>query len=86
MSQKRVKDKMLRPGDFADKAVRPRPDLADIEPARAPETPSLICVKECNVPGVGTWPAGAIITDPDTISKVQGSPYFQPVAATQEGG
>ncbi len=85
MSQKRAKDKMVRPGDFPDKA---EPAGGDLPPpaARPTETPALQCVMECNVPGVGTWKAGAIITDPDTISKVQGSPFFQPVAATQEGG
>jgi hypothetical protein len=42
---------------------------------------SVTCIQECNVPGVGTWKAGDVITDPVVIGKISGSPYFKP---TQE--
>lgn len=74
MSQKRVKDKMVRPGDFPEKA----PGLAA---ARDEAVVELVCVSECVVPGAGRFLAGANVTDPALIAKLLGSPCFKP---TQE--
>ena len=82
MSQKKVHDKMIRPGQIKDKGAHVGDEVL------LPSIPdgTYICVKECNVPGVGTWKSGDTISDEETILKVKGSPYFQPVAKIQEGG
>jgi hypothetical protein len=71
VSQKKVKDKMVRPGDFADKGL-------GLSAARDESALELICVQECVIPGAGRFLAGASITDPVVIAKLLGSPCFKP--------
>jgi hypothetical protein len=41
----------------------------------------LVCIRECDMPGVGAWGVGDEVTDPDLIKKLTGHPYFD----TKEG-
>jgi hypothetical protein len=56
-----------------------RNKMMTAEKSETKSDPSLICVSECNVPGVGTWKTGDRISDPETISKIAGSPCFKPI-------
>lgn len=49
----------------------------DNKKADAPPIPTkLICTAECEMPGVGYWKGGDVITDQNIINKVIGNPNF----------
>lgn len=49
-----------------------------VEP-KAKEPPSgksLVCTRECDMPGVGAWSVGDVVTDPELLKLLAGHPYF----------
>lgn len=56
-----------------DKMMRPE-EVHTLEVSPAPET--LTCVRECVMPGIGTFAHGQIITDPAIIAQISGNPHF----------
>lgn len=37
----------------------------------------LVCIRECEAPGIGHWNVGDVITDPDLVERFKDNPNFR---------
>jgi hypothetical protein len=60
---------------YSDKMISNPDNKAELPTA-------LVCVRECNVPGVGSWKVNEEISDPAIIEKIVGNTHcFKPKEA-----
>lgn len=43
---------------------------------KSPKISTLLCIHECEMPGVGYWKAGDVIRDASVIAKIGNNPNF----------
>lgn len=60
--KKDYKNKMVEPGEESTKA--------------SAKKFSLLCIRGCDMPGVGCWKSGEIIDKPEVIARIGDNPNF----------
>lgn len=61
-----------------DAIVHPDAEVAPISKTESSPAPALVCIRECEMPDVGAFKHGQLVTRPDLVEKLTDHPYFKP--------